>query len=84
MANDRRNLECSILLAHNAELTIIARHIHGHNLYEAITFHQLPQKQLRHVEDQHQVWIVRENALSHCTAGEEKKGRKGVREKESN
>lgn len=65
------------------ELTIIARHIHGHNLYEAITFHQLPQKQLRHVEDQHQVWIVREYALSHCTAGDEKKGRKGVRENEN-
>lgn len=67
----------------NAELTIIARHIHGHNLYEAITFHQFPQKQLRHVEDQHQVWIVRQYPLSHCTAEEKKKGGKRVREKEN-
>lgn len=67
----------------NAELTVIARHIHGHNLYEAITFHQFPQKQLRHVEDQHQVWIVRQYPLSHCTAEEKKKGGKRVREKEN-
>lgn len=54
------------------KLTIIARHIHGYNLYETITFHQFPQKQLRHVEDQNQVWIVREYALSHGTVKAER------------
>lgn len=45
------------------DLTIITGHVHWHHLYEAVALQQLPQKQLRHVEEQDQVGVIGEIAV---------------------
>lgn len=49
-------------------LTVVSRHVHGDDLDQAVALCQLPQEQLCHEEQEHQVLVVCRDAFRHGAA----------------
>lgn len=48
-------------------LTVVSRHIHGHDLHKTAALDQLTQEQLRAEKQQHEVLVIHGDAFCHVT-----------------